>query len=472
MSSWQEWRDLLERYVAVFRDAWAERRGESGRHQDDREFLPSALALVEAPPARISRPILLATSAFVVLALLWACFGYIDIIVTASGRILPSGNVKVVQPLRDAVVRRILVRDGDHVVAGQLLIELDTTTSGAELGKARIEYTDALLERERARHLLVAEASLAGQPAVLPASLEVPAELLAEQNRLLHEQYAEFRSRVSAIRAEIERLKAGRATTQAMLDRLLAVQPFQQKKTEDMRGLLAQAYISRHALQDEEQKLVDMEEQIRVQRSKLHEVGSVIAKQEQQEDLLRREFRRQLHEIVADAQKRIDGLGEDVRRLAGDLDLTGLRAPVDGVVQQLAVHTVGGVVTAAQPLLIVVPSNAQLEVDAIIENKDIGFVDTGMPAEVKIDAFPFTRYGVIPGSVVRMSLDAVQDEKRGLVYQTRLRLDRSSMRIDNKVVPLSPGMTVRAEIRTGERRLIEYFLSPLVQYASESLRER
>jgi hemolysin D len=123
-------------------------------------------------------------------------------------------------------------------------------------------------------------------------------------------------------------------------------------------------------------------------------------------------------------------------------------------------------------VLVVGPRDGMLEVDAIIENKDIGFVNPGMPSDVKVDAFPFTRYGTIPARVTRMSLDAVQDEQRGLVYQARLTLERSTMQVDGKVVPLSPGMTVRAEIRTGERRLIEYFLSPLVQYGSEALRER
>jgi hemolysin D len=466
------WRDLLDRYLAVFRAAWAERRGESDRHPDDRQFLPAAVALVETPPARLSRPILLGICALVLVAFTWATVGHIDIVVTATGKVLPSGNVKVLQPLYNSVVTRILVSDGDEVKAGQVLVELDATSSGAELGKARIEHANALLERERAEKLLAAEASGAARPVPLAAGPAVPEALLLEQNRLMQEEYIEFRSRVEAIRAEIRRLQAGQATTEAMLDRLLATQPFQQSKTEDLRKLLGQAYVSRQQMRDEEQKLVDLEQEIQVQRRKLEEVTAVINKQVQQEAVLRGEFRRQFHEKLTDAQRRIDELDEEVRKLAGDHSLTGLRAPVDGVVQQLAVHTVGGVVTAAQPVLVVVPRDGMLEVDAIIENKDIGFVNPGMPSDVKVDAFPFTRYGTIPARVTRMSLDAVQDEQRGLVYQARLTLERSTMQVDGKVVPLSPGMTVRAEIRTGERRLIEYFLSPLVQYGSEALRER
>jgi hemolysin D len=149
-----------------------------------------------------------------------------------------------------------------------------------------------------------------------------------------------------------------------------------------------------------------------------------------------------------------------------------LTAPIDGVVQQLAVHTVGGVVTPAQTLMVVAPEEGQLEVEAFLANKDIGFVHEDQTAEVKIDAFPFTRYGTIDGTVVSLSKDAVPIEDRGLVYTARVALDRATLRVETRDVRLSPGMTVAVEIKTGKRRLIEYFLSPLVQAGRESVRER
>ncbi|BBA32640.1 HlyD family secretion protein [Methylocaldum marinum] len=149
-----------------------------------------------------------------------------------------------------------------------------------------------------------------------------------------------------------------------------------------------------------------------------------------------------------------------------------LAAPVDGVVQQLAVHTVGGVVTPAQPLLVIVPRDNPLEVEAFIQNKDIGFVNAGQEAEVKIETFPFTKYGTIPAKVMQVSNDAIQDEKRGLIYAARVALSHATMVVEEKAVNLTPGMAVTVEIKTGKRRLIEYFLSPLLQYEDESLRER
>jgi hemolysin D len=149
-----------------------------------------------------------------------------------------------------------------------------------------------------------------------------------------------------------------------------------------------------------------------------------------------------------------------------------LTAPVAGTVQQLAVHTVGGVVTAAQPLMVIVPKENVLEVEAWLPNKDIGFVNVGQVAEVKVEAFPFTKYGSLPGRVIQVSADAIQDEKRGLVYATRVRLARDTLRMENRAVRLTPGMAVTVEVRTGQRRVIEYFLDPLIQVGRESLRER
>jgi hemolysin D len=149
-----------------------------------------------------------------------------------------------------------------------------------------------------------------------------------------------------------------------------------------------------------------------------------------------------------------------------------LTAPVDGVVQQLDVHTIGGIVTPAQKLMVVVPKEGVLEVEAFLENRDVGFVDVGQAAAVKVETFEYTKYGTIPAIVTQVSGDAISDEKKGLIYSTRIKLNRSSVQIGDKMVNLAPGMAVSVEIKTGARRVIEYFLSPLIQYARESLTER
>ena len=163
---------------------------------------------------------------------------------------------------------------------------------------------------------------------------------------------------------------------------------------------------------------------------------------------------------------------QDVTKAGQREDFQRLTTPIDGVVQQLAIHTVGGVVTPAQELLIVVPQDHPVEVEAQVENKDVGFVKAGQVVEIKVETFTFTLYGSIPGRVLSISDDAAPIEKVGLVYPTRVSMDRATIQVEGKQVYLSPGMAVTVEIKTGQRRVIEYLLSPLLKSVQESLRER
>jgi hemolysin D len=141
-------------------------------------------------------------------------------------------------------------------------------------------------------------------------------------------------------------------------------------------------------------------------------------------------------------------------------------------VQQLAVHTAGGVVTPAQVLMVIVPENAEVTAEVVIDNKDIGFVRPGQAVEVKLETFPFTRYGTVPAQVKHMAADAVADDKRGAIFPATLTLSRSAIEVNGQRVALAPGMNLSAEIKTGQRRIAEYLLSPIQQALSESLRER
>ncbi|PPU94417.1 HlyD family type I secretion periplasmic adaptor subunit, partial [Xanthomonas hyacinthi] len=201
------------------------------------------------------------------------------------------------------------------------------------------------------------------------------------------------------------------------------------------------------------------------------EIGSALSAAEEELRVLVADFRQQTLDQLREAEQKI-AQGTPELAKAGQRDrLMTLRAPVDGTVQQLAVHTVGGVVTPAQQLLAVVPQEA-LEVEATVLNKDIGFVRPGQPVTVKIESFPYTRYGYLTGKVVSVSHDAAQDENQGLVFPARIRLDGSTLAIDGVVVSMSAGMTLSAEIKTGKRRVIDYLLSPLKQHGGEALRER
>ena len=175
---------------------------------------------------------------------------------------------------------------------------------------------------------------------------------------------------------------------------------------------------------------------------------------------------------IADQQRQITALNEEFTKATDLNDKQILYAPVAGRVQELAINTVGGVVTEAQQLMLVIPDEEQLEVEVFLENKDIGFVFEAMPAEIKIHTFPFTKYGVIDAEVANVSNDAIVDEQRGLIYSMQLRMAKNTIAVNGKDVKLMPGMAVTAEVKTGKRRIVEFFLAPLLRAKNESIRER
>jgi len=298
------------------------------------------------------------------------------------------------------------------------------------------------------------------------------AERGAAEQRLLEGEYAAYTTRLEQIDAEIERRRAELHSTEENLAKLTQTLPMIRARAEDYKKLQQENFVSRHGWLDKEQARVEAERDLAAQAAKRQEIRAALLEAQRQRSALSAETRRATLDRLHQAEQKAAALAQDQVKAENRGGLMRLTAPVAGTVQQLAVHTVGGVVTPAQPLLVIVPGDNPLEVEAFVENKDIGFVHTGQVAEVKVETFNFTKYGTLRGTVMQVSGDAIPDEKRGLVYAARVKLERTTLNVDGKIVNLSPGMAVTVEIKTGKRRVIEYFLSPLMQYGDESLRER
>ncbi len=464
--------DLLQRYAQVFRHAWGVRKQLDGlaRRGHEAEFLPAALALQESPVHPAPRIAMSLIMLFALLAVVWAVFGKIDIVASAQGKLIPDDRSKVIQPMETAVVQAIHVRDGQAVKAGDLLIEMDATVAQADATRIGEDLLAAQLEAARAVALLDALAANGKRPVVALAGVE--AVRLAAEQRLLAGELAAFTTQVDQIDAEIARRVAELHTTEETVSKLAQTAPIAHARAEDYKNLLAQNFVSRHGYLEREQARIEQEQDLATQRAKLAELRAAIAEGGRQRSALLAETRRVALDRLHQAEQKIAALSQERVKAESRDQLMRLTAPVAGTVQQLAVHTVGGVVTPAQPLMVIVPGDNPLEVEAFVENKDIGFVHGSQIAEVKIETFPFTKYGTLSGTVTQVSSDAIQDEKRGLVYAARVKLARTSLDVDGKTVNLTPGMAVTVEIKTGKRRVIEYFLSPLMQYSDESLKER
>lgn len=464
--------DFCKRYATIFKHVWAERHKLDTpiREGHEAEFLPAALELQETPVSPAPRVIMWLLIAFVIISVLWSIFGRIDVVATAQGKIIPSGGSKIIQPMETATIKAIYVRDGQHVKAGDVLIELDATTAAADVARIGNDYLTTRLQAERSRAMLAAIES--GKAPSLPPVEDVLTARLAHEQVILDGQFSEYQAKLSSLDANIARREAELRSTQEIVRKLEQTVPIARQRAQDYKSLVEKNFVSNHGYLEKEQQRIELESDLATQRSRIKELNAALVEGRSQRTALVAETRRVTLDTLNDAEQKATGNSQELVKAETRDKWMRLRAPVDGTVQQLVIHTVGGVVTPAQALMVVVPQDNALEVEAFLENKDIGFVHAGQEAAVKVETFPFTKYGTIASKVIHVSNDAIQDEKRGLIYSTRVRLAKATMQVEDKLINLTPGMAVTVEVKTASRRVIEYFLSPLMQYRDESLRER
>src|ERR1700712_4322634 len=460
------------------------------RHGDELAFLPAALEVVETPPSPIGRLLVANIILLFCLALIWAWFGTIDIVASAPGKIMPSSRTKLIQPFETGVVRSIRVQDGQAVKAGDVLIELDPTVNAAERDHSQ---NDLVAEKLNIARLRAALAAVDDREADFIPPAGADPGLVSTQRQLLLNQVTEHRAKIAALARQQAQKEAEQATTAATIHKLEAMIPVVQQRVDIRKTLMERELSSKITYFEILQLLVEQQEELSVQKSHLTEAEAAVAAIRETRGQAIAEYRRSLSDELAKAEQKVSGLAQDLIKAERKTTLQRLTAPVDGVVQQLAIHTVGGVVTPAQALLVVVPNDSRLEVEAMVSNRDIGFVHAGQDAEIKIDTFNFTRYGLLQGEVLSVSQDAIirdqpQDrsgdrrpgaqndssEPKGqeLNYSARVSLDRTKMQIDDRMVDLSPGMAVTVEIKTGSRTILSYLLSPLLRYQQDVLHER
>ncbi|AOJ85286.1 hemolysin D (plasmid) [Burkholderia sp. MSMB0856] len=467
----EAWADLWKRYGAHLRYAWNHRAELTPPHltADEAEFLPAALSLQTKPVSPAGRWVARILILLIAGLFVWVTLGRIDIIATATGKLVPDARVKVIQPAITGVVREIAVHDGDRVVAGQLLMQLDTTQASADADKAKSTKLDATLLAARAHALLNAQ-----QTGTLPhidVVDGVPASRQKEAQRFAEGIWREYKDKLIGAQAELLKRRAELDSTRQEIAKLVATAPLAREQANEYRVLAANKYVAQSDYLDKEQAALGQEHELAAQRSHAAELLASVAVQRAQIEQNGSEFRRTQFDELEKATEQLSQSRNDETKANARESLMKLTAPVAGTVQQLAVHTLGGVVTTAQSLMEIVPDDA-LQADVVVENKNIGFLQTGQRAAVKIEAFPYSRYGMIEGEVSELSNDAVQDKKQGLVFNAHIHLKTNQMWVDKRWIPLTPGMTVTADIKTGTQTIAQYFLGPLVDGVTESMHER
>lgn len=465
----------------AFMDAWRNREtlGDGSKQRQLAAFLPAALEIQESPPNPIARWLAWTLLSLLGIGIAWACVGQVNIVASAEGKIIPSSRVKQIQPLEKAVIKTILVSEGQHVKAGQPLIELDSALTLADEKRLTSELLSThfrLAVNQALTGLL--DLPLDRQKQVSYPLLELDSPMGASDHdtllykRLLWQKWQEYQAQVSSLYSSLEKIRAEQGVARENIARLKQTVPIVTKRAHTLRDLHAKNYVSEVDYLQIEQERIQQQHDLAAEKQRLNQVLAAEDEVKQQIKALTAQFSVSQLAEMSENQRQISSLQEELTKASDLHSKKILYSPVAGQVQELSITTVGGVVTDAQQLMLIVPNEEDLEVEVFLENKDIGFVREGMSAEIKIHTFPFTKYGIIRGNVTTMSDDAIVDEKRGLIYGMQLRMASNTIMVDGKEVRLKPGMAVTAEVQTGKRRIVEFFLAPLLRHGQESLRER
>lgn len=464
MSGWRH-------HWEVLKQAWRDDRERRKRFvpSADAEFLPAALEVIEQPVSPTARVATWAALIFLAITIAWTVLGRVDVVATAPGTLIPAGNVKLVQSPDAGVVRAIHVRNGDQVRTGQALLDLDPTLTGADLAQA--EKALAAAELEIARNRAIADA-LSGKGLRFLAPPGTPPDVAETQRRLIAAQLAEIEATTAGLNAARISALSDAGAARAQVAKLSDTVPLLDRQIVSMNRLDAKGYAPGA-------RLIELQRQRRLEAGERDVALSQITRGQAEArkfDAQTREAREQARRgaLAELAKAEADAIlrREEVTKARQRSRFQRLVSSVDGTVQQLEAHTIGGVIEPAKPLMVIVPSSVRLEVQARILNKDVGFIRTGQNASVKLEAFPFTRYGAVPGRVRAISRDAVQDKDLGLIYIATITLDRSHVDADGRRYALSPGLAATVDVRTGTRSIISYLLSPLQSTVSQAGRER
>jgi len=447
------------------------------READPLEFAPALLRLQEAPPNPLGRKVLWALLVLLAALLLWALIGKLDIVAVAEGKLIPESYLKIVQPAESGIVKDILVREGEHVRAGQVLMRMDTLITEAD---ARALDSDYQRKRLTLRRI---EAELNGQPFKPlrddPVSLagEIEAQYRANRNA--------FEAALAEERSRLIRNRQDMAAAEQVKKRIEDALPYYRQQDSAYEKLVKDGFAGALMGSDKKRERLEKEQELQTQGFLIESARAYILQSEKKLAQIESDYRRQLHAERNEIQGQFDKLAQEVTKQSHKHSLLELKAPQDAVVKDLATHTGGTVVQPGTILLTLVPRDEILRAEVWVSNEDIGFVRHGQPVKLKFAAFPFQKYGMVEGTVEHVSADAADGNTHGqsspndpvrktqpLVYKALVRLKDMALNMDGQTFQLSAGMQTNAEIHLGDRTVMAYLLSPVRKAWHEAARER
>ena len=493
----------LNQYAEKLRLMWQSRAdlGDERAIINHYDFLPAALEIQQAPPNKVVVWVGRLLVSLFVIGVIWACIGKVNVVAVAEGKIIPSSRIKQIQPLEKGVVNAVFVKDGQLVQQGEKLVELDRTLTAAnmvrlqhgllaaELDAARfdvfigwvkdaVEYN--VLQRnarqESAEDSFQEHVESLKENSQYNKQLNARHSILANQIQLLNQQEQQYLSQLGASESSLQAKQAQLEKTEAQISKLEQTLPIITQRAQKFKNLMQKKMVAEDEYLHVEQDRIESQQDLSAQRAQKRQLSAEVEEVKKRMSATKAETLAQSYQQLTEANTQIDSITQELSK-AADLNAKQiLYAPVAGRVQELQINTIGGVVTEAQNLMTIVPLDQVLEVQAFLENKDIGFVEEGMPAEIKVNTFPFTKYGIIDAKVSNITTDALsmnqEQQDKGLVFAMHLTMAKNTIVVNGKEILLHPGMQVSAEVKIGKRRIIEYIVMPLLKGFKESVRER
>ena len=455
----------------------AERLGER-IHVDPRDFQPAIVRLQDAPPNPLGRRVLWVTLAFLAALLAWATFGMLDIVAVAEGKLVPDTYLKIVQPTDSGVVKEILVKEGQLVKAGQVLMRMDATLSDSDLKSLTADYHNKRIALRRI------DAQFAASPFTRRA--DEPAGLFTQVYAQYTANRGAYENALAQERSVLEKAQHDLRAAEVVKSKLTQVLPHYREQEAAFEKLARDGFAGKLMFTDKQRERIEREQDLRAQESVIASARSTIEQEERKISQITADYRRQLQTERVDVAAQLEKANQELSKQEHRQEYLELRASQDGVVKDLATHTIGTVTSPGTILMTLVPKDEILRAEVWVKNDDIGFVRQTQAAKIKLAAFTFQKYGMLAGEVAYVSADSAeqgaasgtagQNQTKSatapLAYRTLVDLRSQFLEADGVKYSLAPGMQVSAEIHLGTRTVLEYLLSPVTKAFHEAARER
>lgn len=459
----------LKTIIQTWKKASKDTPNASCYQSEELEFMPAVLEITETPPDPIHGRLLYFIIILFISALAWSILGRMDVITTGMGKLVPGGYVKVIQSADGGIVQSIKVKDGDKVSKGDILIQFKQEDAIIARNKA---HSDLMYQKSQVAYQTVYLNHIQKGNITPQMFSQIPAKQQAFYRQRLGLEMSVYKKTLESINHKRKKIKTDIQIANSRIIQYEKRLEVLNIKHKSITNLYKQKMKSKLEYKQSEQNILGVKQGIITQQQMIQGYQYSIRSLDADENKIRNDFENKAINALINQKERLKQSELNHQSASEVLKRTTITSPIDGVIEQLQVHTIGGVVKPVAVVATVVPHNTPLLAEVFIQNKDIGFVKVGQAVKVKIDSFQFTKYGYMTGKIKFISTDAQNHEHLGTAYKVKIALDTQTLTVNGQAIPLTAGMSLVAEIKTGKRRIIEYILSPLMKIKDEAFGER